>query len=42
MDGNWGTAVVKSGPGVKYIAERFEDTDLRNVGSSNESGGTSG
>lgn len=42
IEGIWGTAVVKSGPGVKYIAERFEDIDLRNVGSSNESGGTSG
>jgi len=42
IEGNWGTAVVKSGPGEKYIAERFEDVDLRNVGSSNESGGTSG
>lgn len=43
--GNCGTA-VKSGPGEKYTAERFEDVDLRNgviwPGSSNERGGVTG
>ena len=42
IEGNWGTSGVNSGTEGKKIAERFEDVDLLNAGSSNESGGTSG